>query len=607
MLSIDKKKAFTLFALASLIASLLLANYKIPVSAQTEVNLHGPSLAPIHLHSNITLTPIHMHSITGLLDYSQFEQPNCTTWWHELYPNWCDVWHLTSWEDDNGDQVLSPNDQIDMTNEETGEVQWFHVDRITITLLLSGPYGDYNHTPAQETMAIELKLEHYDPDILYFPIFYDTFWHEVWQSYSNVYQLTSWQEAPGMANDYLDWCDSIDLQNINTGEVTYWHVEHVATDLILRWKMMDPVGTFWHQLYPPDWYCTWWEITSWYSHMDPYCDRISPLDVIDMVQLGDDVVSWWVVDRITITINVTDEFETEWKMLELKTWWWEEMYYWIKHPLYSIWHEVYPDYSNVYNLTDWDFWYLWPDGGDNCNGVLDPCDWIELTLPNGTAGYYHITDMAYDLILNPKIADPVCTDWLELSPEPYNLYHVVDWVDSIQEGFLTPCDYVALSLFPTGFTQWYHVKTITLTINVTNPQFPGEWYLYELNNENITFEDLYGVKTEPICTWWNIIYPPFQEPPLHITDWIDNCNGVLDFCDMILLGGIWVHVEDVSLDMVVVQEDPPPPPPWYKKPPYPNYAPSGVPDFDQKQDQWSLSRSLDLVWSSGSSRLAVVL
>jgi len=29
-------------------------------------------------------------------------------------------------------------------------------------------------------------------------------------------------------------------------------------------------------------------------------------------------------------------------------------------------------------------------------------------------------------------------------------------------------------------------------------------------------------------------------------------------------------------------------PPWYKKAPYPDYAPSGMPDFDQKQDNWFL-------------------
>jgi len=31
---------------------------------------------------------------------------------------------------------------------------------------------------------------------------------------------------------------------------------------------------------------------------------------------------------------------------------------------------------------------------------------------------------------------------------------------------------------------------------------------------------------------------------------------------------------------------PPPPPPWYLKPPYPDYSPSGMPDFDERQDDW---------------------
>jgi hypothetical protein len=37
---------------------------------------------------------------------------------------------------------------------------------------------------------------------------------------------------------------------------------------------------------------------------------------------------------------------------------------------------------------------------------------------------------------------------------------------------------------------------------------------------------------------------------------------------------------------VTAQPYEPPPPPWYKKPPYPEYAPSGMPDFDQRQPPW---------------------
>ncbi len=38
--------------------------------------------------------------------------------------------------------------------------------------------------------------------------------------------------------------------------------------------------------------------------------------------------------------------------------------------------------------------------------------------------------------------------------------------------------------------------------------------------------------------------------------------------------------------LIATFENYPPPAPWYYKPSYPNYAPSGMPDFDQKQDNW---------------------
>jgi hypothetical protein len=591
MLNINKK-ALSLLVLTLLVASLLLISPNIPMSAQAQgqpVYLDGPSLNPIHLHSNITLQPIHMHHMGGVLfpGDPRLEMPNCTTDWEQLYPEEeYGLWHLSSWED-KGEPFgeLSPNDQIDMTNWVTEEVEWFHVDRMTITLLLSGPYEDYTHTPAPPTMAIELKWPVYDPFILYGG-FLGTLWHEVWTSYSNVYVLNSWMEDPfGNPDGILNWCDSIDLFDINSGLTTFWHVEDVATDLILRWKMMNPIDTWWHQLYPTEGYCTWWQIKSWSSHPDPYCDRISPLDTIDMVQMGDPTKYWYIIDRVTITINVTDKLETEWKMLELKTTYFEEMYNYIKHPLNSLWHEVYPIYSSIYELTWWDMMDpMW----DNCNGVLDPCDYIELyNIDTGIAGLYHIVDMCYDIIVNPKIADPINTDWHEIYPEYCNWYQVVGWQDTLQDGFLNPSDYVDLALYPTGLTQSYHVVDVTLTLNITADGVDP--YLFELNTSmsQIPYEDLYRVKIDPLFTYWDMVWPYFQdEIGLVIEDWEDNCNGVLDYCDWILLSGVWCHVEELNLDMVVVQEETPPPPPWYKKPPYPNYAPSGMPDFDQKQDAW---------------------
>jgi hypothetical protein len=82
------------------------------------------------------------------------------------------------------------------------------------------------------------------------------------------------------------------------------------------------------------------------------------------------------------------------------------------------------------------------------------------------------------------------------------------------------------------------------------------------------------------CSWWKIIWP---------TEWtgvtfhVDSTNGIDRF-----------HID--SVDPLPPGPTPPPwnvtaeqftpPEPWYLKPAYPDYAPSGVPDFDQKQDNW---------------------
>jgi len=148
IMEIEKNKVFTIFALTLLIVALVAIYLNVPVGvAQPQVEepmyLHGPSLTPIHLNSNKTLTPVHMHYRGDVLQWGdeKLYEPNCTTDWMKLYPDYEPdvIYHLSSWED-NGDGMLSPNDQIDITDED-GNVTWYHVDRMTVTLLLSNLTG----------------------------------------------------------------------------------------------------------------------------------------------------------------------------------------------------------------------------------------------------------------------------------------------------------------------------------------------------------------------------------------------------------------------------------------------------------------------------------
>jgi len=581
-MKVDKKKAMTLFALTLLITSLLLINMNGPTSAQQSADplyLHGPSLSPIHMNSNKTLTPVHMHSTEEFPLDLYFPE---WTAWHELYPTYCTDWTLSVWWD-NGDGTFGPNDQIEMLDP-SGFPTWYHVDRMTVTILLSQLQGPPPYVPwpgpEAPTMAIELKFPYYEPDIVYQPLL--SLWHEVWPSYCNVYNLTSWVE--NVPNGVLDPCDVVDLTNMSDQSLSWWHVEDVATDIILREKITEPICTWWHEIYPE--FCTWRHLTSWEDNQlegEIGYNLLSPGDQIDMVEEDSLNKSWFYVDRVTVTLNVTLNSEpSTWMKIELKTFEFEEMFEAFKLPEGTAWHEVFPEYCNVYLLVQWDFYE-----DDNCNGVLDVCDDIWLLNitggePQGEPEDWHVVDITYDLILNEKISDPVSTYWQEIYPD-YDVCYVIDgWTDNGDE-ILSPCDYINITDLTGGPTEEYHVENVTLTINITNPQ--EEPFLFEYLGDG-TIEDMYHTKTHPNHTWWEMVWPWFQSETLPIEDWDDNCNGVLDYCDMILLGGVWCHVEGVFFDMVVTKEEPPPPPQMYWKADYPEYAPSGVPDFDQKQDAW---------------------
>jgi hypothetical protein len=147
------------------------------------------------------------------------------TQWHELWPIFCREYHLGSWED-NGDGVLSPSDQIDMYEKPDGEVRWYHVDEVTITLFL-------RPMERGEPMYIELEGG-YDLDILTDPV--DTQWHEIYPVFCREYHLIDWSWGRK-----LEPCEDIFLVNKQTREETWWHVEEVAIDIIVTIKP-PPVG-----------------------------------------------------------------------------------------------------------------------------------------------------------------------------------------------------------------------------------------------------------------------------------------------------------------------------------------------------------------------------
>ena len=453
------------------------------------------------LLSEDALTPIHMHYV-GDPGIDPIYDP-MNTEWHELYPEYCQKWNLTSWED-NGDGILSPSDQIDMINVGTEEVRWYHVDRITYTLMLSNPEDPSNQ------MAVEFKGPP-DVDPISNPVC--TYWHEVWPIYSNVYHIIGWVDN---GDGILDFCDTIEFD-----DGTIWHVDDVARDIILREKISNPISTRWHELYPE--YCQWWNLTSWEDNGD---EMLTSCDNVDLKLQPDGKIEKYHVENVTITLEVSNTTYTMYIELEIGDAPIEDALVCLSQPLLTHWHEVYPIFCKEYEITDWT---------DNCNGVLDYCDWIYLQPVNfaGQAQWWHIESVAYDIFVKKLVHDVAVTN-------------VHSWYNWVYEGDLDPINV-------TIENQGDFAENVTVTAYYDGNQAAPSRTV-SLNPGQ--------VKT--ITFYWNTAGVPPGSYTISATATIPIDDDPFD------------NTKTGNVEQVKKL-------PWYVKPPYPDYALSGMPDFDQRQ------------------------
>lgn len=185
-------------------------------------------------------TAKYLHGEDGLFNLTE----PVGTQWNELHPLFGRDYHLSSWED-NGDGVLSRCDTINLYEKPDGELRPYHVENVTLTLAVTpAPTGNnvtgYTAPPPQanktpQLMYIELEGG-YNSSVLINP--YGTQWHEVYPVFCTTYSLTRWMDND---SDTIDWCDGILLVDKDTGEVTWWHVEEVAVDIVVT-PEPPPVG-----------------------------------------------------------------------------------------------------------------------------------------------------------------------------------------------------------------------------------------------------------------------------------------------------------------------------------------------------------------------------
>jgi len=58
--------------------------------------------------------------------------------WHQIYPDYCRQFRITSWEDNNPNGVFDPSDQFDFVYEdEPGVTYWAHLDAVSTDIIIS--------------------------------------------------------------------------------------------------------------------------------------------------------------------------------------------------------------------------------------------------------------------------------------------------------------------------------------------------------------------------------------------------------------------------------------------------------------------------------------
>jgi hypothetical protein len=459
------------------------------------------------LHSEKPLVPIHMHSLTGFIDpYHPLQTP-----FHELYPQFCQEFALTSWEDVNQTGHLNGGDQIDMINLTGGEVHWFYVDRVTYTLRVTNPQD-----PQSPGMYIEYKGTYDNETLRYDPR--SSQWHEVYPVYGPLFHIKNYQDSQGTPPG-LSFCDFVQFD-----DNVWWHIEEAATDLILNEKIADPTGTYWNELHPV--FGNRYHITQW---TDDGNLLLSPGDkvTLDPGQVGPSSVT-----QVTLTLNITLQGDPAQRMYLEFAGGYPHMWEPKTNPIGSMWHEVYPLYCPMYEIIDW---------VDNCNGVLSYCDYITLfDLAGQHLTTWHVEELAVDMVVQEP-APPV-HDVAVISVTPSFGSVFQGWPDPITVDVQNQGDFFE------NFTVSVYYDTSPVT---TSPK-------------TVTNLAPKATQTLKFC-WVTTNVPP---DTYKITAYASVVPEETDTTDNTLPDG----------DVEVLA-----PPAFYWKAGFCDYAPSGMPDFDQKQ------------------------
>jgi hypothetical protein len=160
-----------------------------------------------------------------------------------------------------------------------------------------------------------------------------------------------------------------------------------------------------------------------------------------------------------------------------------------------------------------------------------------------------------DAALN--LQDPIGSTWHELWPNYCNTMTLTSWDDN-GDGVLSASDQIDMVNNTDGWTYWWHVDAVTVTIHWTfkpdgvtqDPELTGE---AEPASSPDEMEAPIG---DPIGTGWHQIYPDYCRP-FRITSWDDNGDQVFSASDQFDFvyeddpTTYWAHLDEVTIDLVV--------------------------------------------------------
>jgi len=391
-----------------------------------------------------------------------------------------------------------------------------------------------------------------------------TYWyeHDSYPHESQRYHLTSWEDN---GDSVLSPCDQIDLEHIGTGQVHPYHVKEVTFTLFglavyparptyLEYTagcdpaiLQDPTCTWWHEVWPN--FGKWHRVSGWW---DDGTGSLDSLDLLFLTGMVEDVplfLVWGVATNIMLKREPLD-------------------------PLGTQWHQLFPYYSQRYQLTSWE---------DNGDGVLSPSDQIDMVLkdeegnPTTDTSWYHIDSVTTTIFVVEKTPreeqefvrgdvnqDGIIDNADIIACVMGGPFFCDDAVDVNDDGILdmADCDYLSdflytggpppLPPYPGCCVDWTPDDNLGCA---SFPLCPGG--TYDLTGNTMVLEYL-GMSdtllTEPEFTIWHEKYPVYCST-YQLSYWEDDGDGFLSISDQIYLANTQTgleghyHVYEICIDL----------------------------------------------------------